>query len=219
LEEWASISNGNCLDCVEKKFNGANFFRENLQAKGKSGTEFLYARSNTANIIQETYSKKLSDEWFLVVGRIEMKKEEKTNEVKVHFGCGNSVQHSRIFKMPESSFSQLFEGKHISSLWAKLKIEKLEKNRQSEKRKSEIIEIAKKFNLVSRYTSLIVLEKLEDYLKYKITPPLSLEHIRAKYLDLQDLEEKSKNAKIEERIKRTYTLYLRYEYISNPFGI
>lgn len=49
---------------------------------------------------------------------------------------------------------------------------------EGEELKDEILETGKKFNIVTPYTSLLVLETLEEYLKYKVLPPVALPDIR-----------------------------------------
>jgi ketopantoate reductase len=44
--------------------------------------------------------------------------------------------------------------------------------------KGEILETGKRFNVVTPYTSLLVLESLEEYLKYRVPPPVALPDIR-----------------------------------------
>ncbi len=57
-------------------------------------------------------------------------------------------------------------------LWAMKKANELEL--QPEKNANEIRNVGKKYNIVTQNSSLIVLETLEDYLRYDITPPIEL---------------------------------------------
>ncbi|PZP52321.1 MAG: hypothetical protein DI598_01040, partial [Pseudopedobacter saltans] len=67
--------------------------------------------------------------------------------------------------------SQVFE---ISKVWAQQKIDFLELN--TEENKADIEEIGKEFAIVTSNTSLIVLENVSDYVKYKIQPPAELQN-------------------------------------------
>ncbi len=60
----------------------------------------------------------------------------------------------------------------VASLWARFKIEALEA--QHELNSAEIRRLGKTFRLVTRETSLIVLERVEDYVRYEIAPPPEL---------------------------------------------
>ena len=57
----------------------------------------------------------------------------------------------------------------VRRLWAQRKLIELERSHPHSK--EDIIAHGKEFNLVSDYTSLIVLERFEDYVRYNIPPP------------------------------------------------
>jgi tetratricopeptide (TPR) repeat protein len=57
----------------------------------------------------------------------------------------------------------------IKRIWAQKKLQSL--LLQTEKNKDKIITCAVENKIVTPYTSLIVLDRMEDYLKYNITPP------------------------------------------------
>jgi tetratricopeptide (TPR) repeat protein len=60
----------------------------------------------------------------------------------------------------------------LQQIWAQKKIEALDL--QYEDNREEIETLGKKFGIVTRNTSLIVLETVEDYVRYAITPPAEL---------------------------------------------
>jgi hypothetical protein len=60
----------------------------------------------------------------------------------------------------------------VAPLWARFKIEALEA--QYDLNRAEIRRLGQAFHLVTRDTSLIVLERVEDYARYEITPPPEL---------------------------------------------
>lgn len=60
----------------------------------------------------------------------------------------------------------------LQQIWAQKKIEALDI--QYEDYREEIEAIGKQFGIVTRNTSLIVLENVEDYIRYEITPPAEL---------------------------------------------
>lgn len=60
--------------------------------------------------------------------------------------------------------------------WAALKLAKLEADYQTNR--TAIRELGKRFGMVTRETSLIVLDRVEDYVRYEIAPP---ESMRAEY--------------------------------------
>jgi hypothetical protein len=60
----------------------------------------------------------------------------------------------------------------VAPLWARLKIATLEA--QYELNRAEIRRLGQSFRLVTRETSLIVLDRVEDYARFEITPPAEL---------------------------------------------
>ncbi|MDG5491855.1 VIT domain-containing protein [Psychroserpens sp. SPM9] len=60
----------------------------------------------------------------------------------------------------------------VKRLWAKEKLNFLSKNEKENK--TEIIDLAKRYHLITAYTSMIVLDRIEDYVRYKIEPPKEL---------------------------------------------
>ena len=69
--------------------------------------------------------------------------------------------------------SKVIDSDLIVNHWAKSKVAHL--MMRSSENKDEIIQVAQKYGLVTDYTSLIVLDRLEDYLQYKIVPPKELQ--------------------------------------------
>ncbi len=60
----------------------------------------------------------------------------------------------------------------VAPLWARFRIEALEA--QYDLNRAEIRRLGQTFRLVTRETSLIVLERVEDYVRYEIAPPREL---------------------------------------------
>ena len=72
------------------------------------------------------------------------------------------------------------EGSLLRRLWAEKKLAELMiYQKQNEK---EIAALGKQFGLVTPYTSLLVLDSLEQYVQYEIAPPKSLPAMREEYL-------------------------------------
>ena len=85
------------------------------------------------------------------------------------FGRNGKVDFQKELDL--SKASQSFE---ISKVWAQNKISYLELN--AAQNKTDIEEIGKQFSIVTANTSLIVLENVADYVKYKINPPADLQN-------------------------------------------
>jgi len=66
--------------------------------------------------------------------------------------------------------------------------------------------LGKKYNLVTPFTSLIVLERVEQYVEHGIQPPASLPELRKQYARLKD--EQSASARKEEKNRLDHILAL-----------
>lgn len=69
----------------------------------------------------------------------------------------------------------------ISRYWAQNEINQLMLNLS--KNKNKIKYIAKKYSIVTNYTSLIVLETMSDYMRYNVTPPAELKEEFDNYME------------------------------------
>jgi TonB-dependent SusC/RagA subfamily outer membrane receptor len=88
--------------------------------------------------------------------------------IKLNFGYGNTVVRTVEFQLSK-------DAEQVSSIprtWATLKLETLEM--QPAKNKTIITQTGKEFAIVTSNTSLLVLDRVEDYVRYEITPPAEL---------------------------------------------
>ncbi|QQV03974.1 MULTISPECIES: VIT domain-containing protein [Chryseobacterium] len=83
-----------------------------------------------------------------------------------------SVGNDKFETSVDFSKAQQIENWQIAQFWAQRKINELELN--STQNRQEIKNISEQFGVVSKNTSLIVLDDINDYVKYKITPPQEL---------------------------------------------
>ncbi|MES2765263.1 MAG: VIT domain-containing protein, partial [Bacteroidota bacterium] len=97
-------------------------------------------------------------------------------EVTLNFGFGAEVMESRTILLKTDDFG-VETGGLIRRIWAQKKLAHL--MIQEEKNKPEITQLGKDFSIVTRNTSLIVLERIEDYVRHRIVPPE--EDLRAEY--------------------------------------
>lgn len=87
--------------------------------------------------------------------------------ITLQFGYGNTVTEEKNVTL-DASRSENNEI-NVHKLWAQKKITELDLNYQQNK--DEIVELSQQFGIVTRNTSLIVLELMSDYIQYGITPP------------------------------------------------
>ncbi|MDR2694631.1 MAG: hypothetical protein LBB74_10535 [Chitinispirillales bacterium] len=89
---------------------------------------------------------------------------------------------------------------NVHKLWAQKKIAELDLN--YERNSAGIAELGRQFGIVTRNTSLIVLETLDDYLLYEIPLPLELQAELQRRQDEDEHRRKESQARIEENGQR-----------------
>jgi len=113
-------------------------------------------------------------------------------EVEVEWLMPNGKRERQGFKVEASQVA----GEFAAQEWARLKVAGLEV--EYDLNRAQIQRLGKEFGLVTRNTSLIVLELVGDYVRYEIQPPAEL---RAEYErqigQARKLAEQSKAAHIE----------------------
>ncbi|WP_320053168.1 VIT domain-containing protein [uncultured Acetobacteroides sp.] len=90
----------------------------------------------------------------------------------VNYGNKQGVTQSQAFSISKDAPQDA----SVVRVWAKMKIAELDT--RYEQNKEEIAELGQKFGIVTRNTSFLVLESINDYVQYGIEPPAEL---RAEY--------------------------------------
>ena len=134
-------------------------------------------------LIRAEYDEKAVSDIFPEVGAVVSSQfslsgvlKKKNATVKLYFGHGNTVEESVSVALSATSEN---ESDYVAREWASKKIDSL--SRDYEKNKTEIIALAKRFGIVTKDTSLIVLDTANDYVRYGIVPPESDKELRAEY--------------------------------------
>lgn len=96
--------------------------------------------------------------------------EEGVSEMILQFGYGNQVTYEKTIAI--NAETQLCEDFDITRVYAQKKIAELDI--QYQKNKQEIERLGREFGIVTRNTSLIVLETVNDYIQYNVEPPAEL---------------------------------------------
>ncbi|WP_299122548.1 VIT domain-containing protein [uncultured Tenacibaculum sp.] len=166
--------------------------------------QFLGVKSS-ANI-EEVYPKDRVNVTgdFIISGRF---KENPSIELK--FGYQGKVSKIVTLNLKDSQKSN-----NVKRLWAKEKLKYL--NNEKEENKKKIVSLAKQYHLITDYTSMLILDRIEDYVKYGIEPPKEL---RLRYKEL--LKEKEETQVLEEEdIKdRKEELFDQYEEIRDWYEL
>jgi tetratricopeptide (TPR) repeat protein len=94
----------------------------------------------------------------------------------VNYGFPGGKSEKRTLKI---SRTDAVEGSLLRRLWAQKKLAELMIHQK--RNQQEIAALGKQFGLVTPYTSLLVLDTLEQYVQYEIAPPKSLSAMRDEY--------------------------------------
>jgi TonB-dependent SusC/RagA subfamily outer membrane receptor len=88
----------------------------------------------------------------------------------LQYGYGNAVSYEKTVTLDLQK--NAVDSLDVAKLWAQKKISELDINYDANRQ--EIESLGKRFGIITRNTSLIVLENLNDYLQYEIEPPAEL---------------------------------------------
>jgi tetratricopeptide (TPR) repeat protein len=106
------------------------------------------------------------------------------------YGLGNEVLLTRTITIdPQNSE---FRSSMVAKLWAAHRLESLLGDRH--KNKKAITSLGKEFGLVTPYTSLLVLDRVWDYVEHRIVPPTA--KLRKEYEEL--LKEEEERARFQD---------------------
>ncbi|MEM7037569.1 MAG: VIT domain-containing protein, partial [Bacteroidota bacterium] len=175
-----------------------NSTRQALQRLQNIPYRFLGAKIKRSRV-KETYPSRpiAVQQSFDFAGKFKGNK----TKIELRYGEGNNVRQKETFEIRAPSKGQSIPG--IRRLWAQQKLADL--LRAPEDNETEITALGKSESLVTPYTSLIVLDRVSDYVNYEITPPEELRReydsllaIKTKYHDALDAAE-SRNE--QERIE------------------
>ncbi len=120
--------------------------------------------------------------------------ESKGAELTLEFGSGGKVLHTEKVTFDRKAHAS--DSGLARRIWAQKKIAELEL--RPSKYEGEITELGKEHSIVTRNTSLIVLDRLEDYVMHRIIPPEP--DLRREYFAKIEQEQKQEDKSREERI-------------------
>ena len=115
-------------------------------------------------------------------------------EITLKFGLGGKVLHSEKVTLDYKAHAS--DSGLARRIWAQKKIAELEL--RPNKHEDEITELGKEHSIVTRNTSLIVLDRLEDYVTHRIIPPEP--DLRRQYLAKIEQQQKNEDKGRKERI-------------------
>jgi len=123
---------------------------------------------------------------FTLVGKLE----SDNATVTLNYGLAGKASVNRPLKL---SRANAVEGNLLRRLWAQKKLADLMVFQ--ERNEKQILELGKAHGLVTPYTSLIVLDSIQQYIEHRIAPPRSMPKMRSKYMQAIDtIEAQAKKA-------------------------
>jgi tetratricopeptide (TPR) repeat protein len=97
-------------------------------------------------------------------------------------------------RIDPAAFADAAPSPYAARLWAQLKVDELMAERAT--RRNEILRIAKAHALVTEETSLIVLERIEDYVRHEIEPPAEPASLRTEYEAMRTAAQAQRTAEV-----------------------
>ena len=143
---------------------------------GLSAFSFISARADAARA-DELYPKlpQAVTGRFMLVGRLTGP--DKTARVTLKYGRAGKAGPGRPFDVDGRKAP---DGALLRRLWAQKKLDDLVVF--AERNHEQIVHLGKDHGLVTPYTSLLVLDSLEQYVEHRIPPPKSLAKMRQQYM-------------------------------------
>ncbi|GGG39990.1 hypothetical protein GCM10011344_46070 [Dokdonia pacifica] len=158
LRQLATTTHGGYINLIDTDTN------EGLATLTEQSFQFLgYTTTNTEAEIYPNTSQTVTND-FSMAG----KNLKNGDRITLQFGYdGNVTQEIEIVITNAFAKSDI-----VKRLWAKEKLQELSQN--VKENKEAITTLGTTYQLVTDYTSLIVLDDVMDYVRYKITPPEEL---------------------------------------------
>jgi Ca-activated chloride channel homolog len=120
----------------------------------------------------------------------------------LNYGAKGRILHSESFEIKASLAEQ---GDLLARFWAQKKVMQLamfpKRNQQ------KLVELGKRYGLVTPGTSLIVLERLEQYVEHEIAPPKTLPEMRNEYMRTMDARMANKKQEDKSKLEAIIALW------------
>lgn len=192
-----TVSSSSSVNAAELKFisnlTGGEFLNLNENDPAKEVKKLLFQPLKFLGLeqngaVSETYPSlpQTISQDFVLTGILKGNQ----SSVVARFGYGNEATETRTISLDAGE--QTVKDWEISKFWAQKKLGELEIFEKENK--NEIKNISRRFGLVSNNMSLMVLENVEDYVRYEIPPPAELRSV-------YDRMVKNNSVRKDERVK------------------
>lgn len=123
------------------------------------------------------------------------------DKITLMFGFGTKVDKKVLIILDRKDHTS----KKVKFIWAHKKLKSLAL--EKEKNKNKIIRTSKKYQIISPFTSLIVLDRIEDYVRYEIEPPVELLEEYNKRIAILNRNESNKKTRLNTLKSNLFTNY------------
>ncbi|MCQ4163936.1 VIT domain-containing protein [Tahibacter harae] len=114
-------------------------------------------------------------------------------ELQLEFGDGAGNRILRTLRPGAGEMLEAGRGEFVQRLWATARIADLEN--EEFRNKDAIVELSKKYGVVTQDTSMLVLDRIEDYVRHKVEPREA--ELAAQYRELLARQPKQAGADVE----------------------
>lgn len=133
---------------------------------------------------------------FSLVGKIQAK----SADVTLHFGYPN--RKTLYTQKISIDNCKALDNNLVERFWVQQKLNYLNVNYNENK--DEITSMGKKYGIVTKTTSLIVLDEITDYVTHNIIPPVELQ---AEYYELQNKKKESETQSLRKHLDDVFSVY------------
>ena len=181
--------------------SGGRFVDLMSMKPAEAAAQLLTTSERVLSISSRSATQLVSDSPFPENGLIRIAGIIDGSAAEVEISVGRAGQAARTVRV--SVGSEAAESRHAAWVWATLRVAELEgEYRQN---RAEILRLGKEHSLVTRETSLIVLDRVEDYVRFEIVPPAEL---AAEYQRQTALVSRKRSGERQSQIERVVRLFL-----------
>lgn len=166
----------------------------------EEGLQFLGTNFSEDDV--EVYPKKGSfiSEGFSISGKGDFL----NKKIVLKFGYGNKVLNMVSFKLKKEHVKNDI----VRGIWAQKKLTHL----LNDKKKNEvvIVKLSKEHQIISPFTSMLILDRVEDYVTHKITPPKELQEEYRELIAQQIDDKKERLKRLQENLFDSYTSFFKW---------
>jgi len=157
--------------------------------------QIQFLGTNISDEILDVYPKKgeTIQNNFSITGKVNIK----NKEIKLFFGTQNDTLKTVDFTIDKNS-----ENDFIAKIWAQKKLDFL--TQQKDENEKEIVELSKEYQVISDFTSMLILDSVEDYVTHAIEPPKELKKKYDELVARKINNKKERLASLKRKIFQNY---------------